>query len=470
MHILVTGATGLVGTELCRQLATEGHNLTILCRNVEGAKLKLSHQPARYISWPDVTKEPPKEAFDGIDGIINLMGHPILGRWTEEHEKKCRDSRIIGTQSLAAAANRYRDTPFKVFVSASAIGYYSNQSGPYVESSPCGHHTLANICKEWEEAAKALESEQTTIVRIGLVLDRNTEIIKSQGTMAHFFSMPIFGSGEQKMCWIHLQDLIKLIIKSIEPSEKKLLILNAVAPQALSQRALAAAFGKVMRKRLIPIKIPERPMRLVMGKGADLLFLGSHIKSEKIPDSFFRYPDIESALREALNIVTEEVAGKITQCHRLYQAQFLPLSPEQVWEFFKNPKNLEEITPKFLQFKIEAPTDAEVYKGMKIRYKLKLHGIPIRWESLIQDYQQHKEFTDQQVKGPYAVWHHVHRFKKVPGGTLMEDRVFYKLPFGKLGLLALPFVKKDVKMIFAYRRKIIENKFGAGNDQKSLQV
>ncbi|WP_306568002.1 SRPBCC family protein [Flavobacterium lindanitolerans] len=148
--------------------------------------------------------------------------------------------------------------------------------------------------------------------------------------------------------------------------------------------------------------------------------------------------------------------------YTLHTKQQLPVSIETVWEFISNPKNLEIITPKSMQFKTLSGDEKEMFAGQIIHYKITpLFGISMQWVTEITHVQEQKFFVDEQRFGPYAFWHHKHFLKAIPGGVEMEDIVHYKLPMGLLGQLAHPFmVKPKLDEIFAYRRKKLIEIFG----------
>ncbi len=136
----------------------------------------------------------------------------------------------------------------------------------------------------------------------------------------------------------------------------------------------------------------------------------------------------------------------------------LPLPREAVFAFFSDPRNLERLTPAWLGFRILTPEPLPVGEGACYDYRLSLHGLPLRWRTLVFAWEDGCHFEDLQIKGPYALWHHVHTFEDTPGGgTRMTDEVRYRLPFGRLGALALPFVKQDVARIFKYRQEVLRS-------------
>ena len=144
--------------------------------------------------------------------------------------------------------------------------------------------------------------------------------------------------------------------------------------------------------------------------------------------------------------------------------QFLPIDIEKAWDFFSSAKNLALITPPELDFKILTKLDdEEIYAGMIIDYTVKpVLGIPLRWKTEICEVNRPAFFTDKQLKGPYAIWEHTHRYIQKENGILMEDEVKYKLPFGFLGNIAHSlFVKKKIEEIFSFRKTVLEKMFGA---------
>jgi ligand-binding SRPBCC domain-containing protein len=149
--------------------------------------------------------------------------------------------------------------------------------------------------------------------------------------------------------------------------------------------------------------------------------------------------------------------------HVLQQVQRLPITVEEAWHFFSQPKNLAVITPAELNLKFTNEVyGEEIYPGQVIMYKVKpLLGIPLFWMTEITHVDRLKFFVDEQRKGPYALWHHQHHFKAIAGGVEMTDIIHYRIPFGPLGALGLPLVKKQLHQIFSYRKQKVEELFGS---------
>ena len=139
--------------------------------------------------------------------------------------------------------------------------------------------------------------------------------------------------------------------------------------------------------------------------------------------------------------------------HLLERTQRLPGTPEEVFPFFGDAANLEAITPAWLHFRIVTPQPIAMGRGALISYRLRLHGIPIRWRTRIEEWDPGVRFVDQQISGPYAMWHHTHEFTPDgPDHTLMRDVVRYALPFGPLGELSRKLlVERDLARIFDFR-------------------
>jgi ligand-binding SRPBCC domain-containing protein len=147
--------------------------------------------------------------------------------------------------------------------------------------------------------------------------------------------------------------------------------------------------------------------------------------------------------------------------HTLRREQWISRPIGEVFAFFADARNLEEITPPWLGFRILAMDKGPVSEGTEIRYSLRLHGIPIRWRTEIRRWDAPRRFVDVQRSGPYQLWHHTHRFEAHQGGTRMIDVVRYRLPFGALGrMVHALMVRSDVRRIFDYRRQRIQELFG----------
>ena len=140
---------------------------------------------------------------------------------------------------------------------------------------------------------------------------------------------------------------------------------------------------------------------------------------------------------------------------------WLPRPLAEVFDFFSNAENLERLTPPFLKFRIATPVPIEMAEGIFIDYRLRVHGIPMKWQSRIASWEPPFRFVDEQIKGPYASWHHEHLFAEENGGTRVRDRITYRVPGWILEPLIFRFfVGPDVERIFAYRQTVLAELFG----------
>src|SRR3954469_13197015 len=149
--------------------------------------------------------------------------------------------------------------------------------------------------------------------------------------------------------------------------------------------------------------------------------------------------------------------------HVLHREQRLDGTPEEVFPFFADARNLEAITPPLLRFRVVTPGPIDLHAGTFIQYRLRLHGVPVTWHTIIQEWDPPHRFVDVQVRGPYALWHHTHDFEAHPDGTLMRDTVRYAIGFGPLGSGgARGFVRRDVEAIFDCRREAVVGELRRG--------
>jgi ligand-binding SRPBCC domain-containing protein len=145
--------------------------------------------------------------------------------------------------------------------------------------------------------------------------------------------------------------------------------------------------------------------------------------------------------------------------HVLEREQVLPVAVDEAWEFFCDAHNLEAITPPFLGFAVLTPRPIAMGPGTLIEYRLRLHGVRVRWLTRIEVWEPGRRFVDRQIRGPYALWHHTHTFTPHPAGTVMRDRVRYRLPLGVLGAVAhVVLVRRDLRAIFDFRAREVERR------------
>jgi ligand-binding SRPBCC domain-containing protein len=148
--------------------------------------------------------------------------------------------------------------------------------------------------------------------------------------------------------------------------------------------------------------------------------------------------------------------------HILEREQLIRAPVAPVFAFFAEARNLGRLTPPWLRFEVLTPEPVQMRPGTLIEYRLRLHGLPLRWLTLIEEWEAGEMFVDRQIYGPYRLWHHTHRFSAHPQGTLVRDRIRYELPLGPLGAIAHRlFVHRDLARVFDYRRQAVIGALGA---------
>ena len=294
-RVLVTGASGLIGTALLASFAPQGTEIVRLVRG------RASN--AGQISW-DPLAPPPPAAVSGFDAVVHLAGESIVGRWTEEKKKAIRESRVQGTRNLATALAQSEAKP-AVLVCASAVGFYGNRGDELLrEESPGGQGFLPEICREWESASQiAAEAGIRTVnIRIGLVLSAKGGALRSMLTPFKLGLGGRIGSGQQWWSWIHVDDIVRGIHHVIR-TESLSGPVNLVAPKPLRNADFTKVLASVLgRPAFFPV--PEFALRLAFGEMAarELLLASQRVEPEKLTSSgyTFRFRELRAALENLL--------------------------------------------------------------------------------------------------------------------------------------------------------------------------
>ena len=299
MKVFITGGTGFVGTNLTRELALQGHEVTILTRKERAPD---PAQPGIGYLVGDPTREGPwMAAAPEHDWIINLAGASIFERWTPEVKKTLYESRILTTRNLvmALAAGDRR----QLFCSTSALGYYGSRGDePLTETSPPGNDFLAGLAVDWEaEALKAQDlGVRTVITRFGLVLGRGGGVLGQMVPLFRKFLGGPVGSGDQWFSWIHQQDQVRAFLFVKDHPEISGPV-NFTAPNPVRNRELAKALGRALhRPSFMPA--PAFMIRLILGEFGQVVLGGQKVLPQKLLDAGFTYlyPAIEQALEDLL--------------------------------------------------------------------------------------------------------------------------------------------------------------------------
>jgi uncharacterized protein (TIGR01777 family) len=296
MRCLVTGGTGFVGRHLVRRLERP----VVTGRNVHKIKRLLGDViPCQWDSRAPLDRS----AVEKMDAVFHLAGESVFnGRWNAARKQQIMDSRLLGTRNLVAALTGL-DRPPAVLVCASAIGYYGDRGNdPLSESSAAGTDFLARVCQAWEEEARQAEKSGIRVVsvRIGVVLGRDGGALPQ---MLLPFKLGLggrIGSGRQFMSWIHIDDLVGILLHAATRSDMRGPV-NGVAPQAVTNREFTATLAGILRRPAF-LAVPATVLRVTLGEFADVLLGSQRVAPEKILRAgyTFTYPGLKDALRNLL--------------------------------------------------------------------------------------------------------------------------------------------------------------------------
>jgi len=296
MRILITGASGLIGTALQRSFDEIGHELLLASRK--------EAKDSQHIQW-DVEKgfsEP--ERLEGIDAVVHLAGESVFGlSWSDAKKKAIRDSRVDGTRSVVEAISKLKARP-NVLVAASAIGFYGDRGDEEMtESSAAGDTFLAEVSKEWESEARRAEDAgiRTVLLRTGIILSKDGGAL---GTMLLPFKLGIggvVGSGKQWMSWISIDDHIRVINYAIEYENVRGAV-NSVSPNPVTNGEFTKTLGEVLYRPTI-LPLPSFAVNMVFGEMGDALLLAStRVMPKRLEDAGFefKYPELKTAIEHAV--------------------------------------------------------------------------------------------------------------------------------------------------------------------------
>ena len=299
MRIVVTGATGFIGQTLVARLAQGGHDVHMLIR-----KPRTGLPPQiPYSIWDAQQNDPPAGALEGAEAVIHLEGAPVAQRWTDSSKRDIRASRVGGTQRLMAALSQLGSYP-RVLVSASAIGYYGSRGEETLdETSAAGKGFLAEVCEEWESAANLGLALNMRVVRMrtGVVLGREGGILARLLPAFRAGLGGRLGTGEQWMSWIHIDDLVSLLIAALE-NQRLTGAVNAVAPVPVRNSEFTHSLASELRRPAI-LPAPMFLLRLLFGELADEVFAASQRVIPAVAEKCgfdFRYTELRPALRDLL--------------------------------------------------------------------------------------------------------------------------------------------------------------------------
>ncbi|MEH2148353.1 thylakoid membrane protein ThyD [Nostoc sp.] len=305
MKFAITGATGFVGSLLVQRLQGKGHKIVVLTRNTAFAQKVF---PSEAFANVEIVAYTPnvsgswQSVIANCDGVVNLAGEPIgEGRWTPERKQEILNSRKLGTQKIVEAIANANPKP-TVLINASAIGYYgTSETATFDETSLSGNDFLAQVCQAWEAEARKVKDAgvRLVILRFGIVLGTGGALGKMIPPFKLFAGGPI-GSGRQWFSWIHVDDLVNLILQALTKPEIEG-VYNATAPNPVRMADLSQTLGQVMnRPSWLPV--PAFAIEALLGDGAIVVLEGQQVIPKRTLETGFeyKYPKLQPALTQIL--------------------------------------------------------------------------------------------------------------------------------------------------------------------------
>lgn len=301
MRVLVTGASGFIGSALCDALLARGDEVVGVTR--DPAKARGTNPTVTWHAWEPTLERPPTEAFDGVDGVVNLLGEKINQRWTDESKRRILESRRTGTHNLAQAIASLEQKP-KTLVNQSAIGFYGDRGdAPVDESSEPGEGFDSEVVREWEKAAHEVERTgvRLVIVRTGHVLDPSGGLLRE---LLMPFKLGVGGpiaGGDQYMSWIHIDDEIGILLWALD-SDSIRGVVNSTAPNPATNREFSKALGSALGRPAV-VPVPGFILDLKFGTEFGKVLRGGQRVMPRRPLDLgyeFQHPDLDEALADLL--------------------------------------------------------------------------------------------------------------------------------------------------------------------------
>lgn len=301
MKVLISGASGFIGRALCDAWLVRGEDVVGLTRDPERARH--TNPKVSWHAWEPTLERPPAAAFEGVEGVVNLLGEKINQRWTEDAKRQIMESRRTGTHNLVGAIASLQTKP-TVLVSQSAIGYYGDRGAAIVdESTAPGDGFDAEVAQEWEKAAREIEASgvRLVIVRTGHVLSPGGGLLAQ---LLRPFKLGVGGpiaGGRQYISWVHIDDEVGILLWALD-EENLSTTINSTAPNPVTNREFSKALGDALgRPALVPV--PGFVLDLMFGSEfAAVLKGGQRVAARRTQDLGyeFAHPDLAEALRDLL--------------------------------------------------------------------------------------------------------------------------------------------------------------------------
>jgi hypothetical protein len=302
MRVLVTGASGLLGSAVCDALLARGDEVVGLTRNPDRARPK--NPTVTWHAWRPTTERPPEAALDEIDGVVNLIGEEINQRLTDQAKVRIRESRIVGTRNLLQGIEASPTEP-SVFVGQSAIGFYGDRGGQIVdeESGPGEPGFITEVVSDWEAAEREAEDsfDRVCIFRTGLVLTKDGGLLDQ---LLLPFKLGVGGpiaGGDQYMSWIHIEDVVGLFLWALD-DHRVWGVINGTAPNPVTNREFSKALGRALHRPAV-VPVPKFAVAALRGgELADAVAGGARVLPRRALDLGyeFRHTELDAALSNAL--------------------------------------------------------------------------------------------------------------------------------------------------------------------------
>lgn len=297
MNITITGASGLIGRRLLKNLCGNGHTLTVVSRHA-GTNVPPGVAVA---AWDPMKGPAPEDCVRNAAAVIHLAGEPVAQRWNVDARRRIRESRVVGTRNLVQTLAKLRNPP-RTLICASAVGYYGSRGDEVLrEDSPPGNGYLAEVCTAWEREAVAAEAFGTRVVRvrIGVVLDARGGALQRMLTPFRMGVGGKLGDGRQWMPWIHLADLAAMFQFALENEVSG--PLNGVAPIPVTNADFTQTLARVVHRPAI-FPVPAFGLKLLFGEMSEILLASQRVLPAAPEAAGFQwvFPELGGALRNLL--------------------------------------------------------------------------------------------------------------------------------------------------------------------------
>lgn len=302
-RIVVTGATGTIGSALCRQLLERGDQPVALSRSSDSAAA-LPDAVEWHVWKEPLTTPPPAEALSDSDGIVHLLGEPVSQRWTPAAKQRIRESRVLSTRMVVAAIKRMpHDERPRVLVSQSATGYYGPHRDQRLdERDGAGDDFLAEVVSAWEQEALTVQDVgRVVLTRTGVVLSPTGGALAK---MLPFFRAGIGGpvaGGHQYVPWVHIDDVVGALLVCLDNDAVQGPV-NVTAPRPVNNAELSKALGRVLGRPAV-LPVPALALKLLYGEMSEIVTTGQRALPRRLEELgyIFRQRELEPALRDVLS-------------------------------------------------------------------------------------------------------------------------------------------------------------------------